>query len=229
MRRIAVALVALAALAATAGRAAVPMGLERGVVTRVLDGDTLEVALHGGPRRVRLIGVDTPETRENEKLARDVRRSGRSRAALLDLGHAAAAFTKGLALRREVRLELDVERRDRYGRLLAYVWLPDGRLLNAELLRAGHAALMTVPPNVRHVAWFRRLQTEARAGRRGMWAATARQGAHWLERSEPAYVCQTDALVGLGGPVSTRTTVRSPSWISRVWSSVPSRPTQAVS
>jgi micrococcal nuclease len=229
MRRLAAALAAFTVFAATTVRGGVPEGLDHAVVTRVLDGDTLEVELHGAARRVRLIGVDTPETRDNDKLGRDVRRSGRSRAALLELGHTATEFTKDLALRREIRLELDVERRDRYGRLLAYVWLPDGRLLNAELLRAGHATLMTVPPNVRHVAWFRRLQTEARAGRRGMWAATTRQGAQRRERIEVAYPGQADALAEFGGPVSTSTNIRSVAWISRVRISVPSRPIQVVS
>jgi micrococcal nuclease len=174
--RIGAALVAAAALATVAAsghpptaRPAASTAGERGIVTRVLDGDTLDVKLDGGARRVRLIGVDTPETRENTKLARDVRRTGRSREALLELGRTAAAFTRDAVLGREVRLELDVERRDRYGRVLAYVWLSDGRLLNAELLREGHAMLMTVPPNVRHVDLFRRLQTEAREARRGMW------------------------------------------------------------
>jgi len=166
-------LAAVAALAAAAAPGAVADGLARAVVTHVFDGDTLEVRLEGGPRRVRLIGVDTPETRDNDKLARDVRRTGRSREALLALGRTAAAFTRDVALGREVRLEHDVERRDRYGRLLAYVWLPDGRLLNAELLRAGHAVLMTIPPNVRHVDLFRRLQSEARAAGRGFWRAPA--------------------------------------------------------
>jgi micrococcal nuclease len=75
---------------------------------------------------------------------------------------------------RPVRLETDVQLRDRYGRLLAYVWArrPDGGLVmvNAELVRLGYAAVMTVPPNVRHAALFRRLAAEAREQHRGLWA-----------------------------------------------------------
>jgi len=70
---------------------------------------------------------------------------------------------------KRVRLELDVQSRDRYGRLLAYVWLGD-TMINAELVRLGYAQVMTVPPNVRHQALFVQLQRDARAARRGLWA-----------------------------------------------------------
>jgi micrococcal nuclease len=73
---------------------------------------------------------------------------------------------------RRVRLELDVQARDRYGRLLAYVWVGD-TMVNAELLRLGMAQVMTVPPNVRHQALFLRLERAARAARRGLWGAPA--------------------------------------------------------
>jgi micrococcal nuclease len=69
---------------------------------------------------------------------------------------------------RHVRLELDVQARDRYGRLLAYVWVGD-LMVNAELVRRGYAEVMTVPPNVRHQALFLRLQREARESARGLW------------------------------------------------------------
>jgi micrococcal nuclease len=69
-----------------------------------------------------------------------------------------------------VRLELDVRARDQYGRLLAYVWVGD-LMVNAELVRLGYAQVMTVPPNVRHQALFVKLQREARAAGRGLWAA----------------------------------------------------------
>lgn len=133
-------------------------------VARVIDGDTLEVRLAAGEReRVRLIGIDTPEdTREHEYF-----------------GPEATAATARRAGGRDVWLERDVEERDRYGRLLAYVWLeiprqgdePEarGRMLNAALLAEGLAQLMTVPPNVKYVDLFVKLQREARDGNRGMW------------------------------------------------------------
>ena len=73
---------------------------------------------------------------------------------------------------RRVRLELDVEERDRYGRLLAYVYLarPPRLFVNAELVRQGYATVATFPPNVRHVDTFVRLQREAREAGRGLWS-----------------------------------------------------------
>ncbi len=121
-------------------------------VVRVVDGDTLDVRIDGRTERVRLIGVDTPEV------------YGQAEA----YGAEASAFTKRRLDGREVRLELDVEERDKYGRLLAYVWVGD-ELFNATLLREGYAQLMTVPPNVKYVDQFVALQREAREAGRGLW------------------------------------------------------------
>ena len=124
---------------------------EEGRVTRVVDGDTIVV----GDERVRLIGIDTPESVKPgtpvECFARE-----------------ASAFLERLVEGRRVRLELDVEARDRYGRLLAYVHR-GGLFVNAELVRRGYAAVATFPPNVRHVDTFVRLQREARENSRGLW------------------------------------------------------------
>ncbi len=91
-------------------------------------------------------------------------------------GREPTAVNRRLLGHRPVRLETDVQLRDRYGRLLAYVWArrPDGGLVmvNAELVRLGYAAVMTVPPNVRHAALFRRLAAEARERQLGLWAAS---------------------------------------------------------
>jgi micrococcal nuclease len=64
---------------------------------------------------------------------------------------------------------LDVESRDRYGQLLAYVYLPGGAMFNALLVKEGYAQIMTVPPNVRYQELFLRLQREARENNRGLW------------------------------------------------------------
>jgi micrococcal nuclease len=89
-------------------------------------------------------------------------------------GRAATAVNGRLVGDRPVRLEPDVQLRDRHGRLLAYVWVAGksgGELMvNAELVRLGYAAVMTVPPNVRHAELFRKLAVEAREHRRGLWA-----------------------------------------------------------
>ncbi len=87
-------------------------------------------------------------------------------------GLAASAFNRTLVEDRQVRLELDVESRDHYGRILAYVYT-DSLFVNAELIRKGYAQVMTVPPNVRHVDEFVRLQRQARLTDQGLWGIEA--------------------------------------------------------
>jgi micrococcal nuclease len=130
-----------------------------GRVTKVVDGDTIHVALSGRDERVRYIGMDTPET---HKPGTPVQCYGR----------AASAFNARLLAGRRVRLRTDVEARDRYGRLLAYVYRqPDGLFVNAELVRRGYAQILTIPPNVSHAGELLRLQRAARSARRGLWRA----------------------------------------------------------
>lgn len=121
-------------------------------VLDVIDGDTLVADIPGvGEERVRLIGIDAPESGE--------RFYAEAKEALEHLIQGG-----------EVGLEMDAEERDRYGRLLAYVWT--GKLLvNAELLRLGVATLFTVPPNVKHLAELEAAQQEAQAAARGVWGA----------------------------------------------------------
>jgi micrococcal nuclease len=143
-----------------------------GTVRRVIDGDTVVVRLADSRQeRVRLIGVDTAEVHESEKLTREIARTGRDGATLRGLGRRAAAFTTALLPPgSRVWLELDVERHDRDKRLLAYVWRADGMLVNLALLEAGQAQLLTIPPNVRYAYGFRACAAAARAARRGLWA-----------------------------------------------------------
>lgn len=122
-------------------------------MVRAIDGDTLEVQ---GGEHVRLIGVDTPEIHHPTR-------------GVEPYGAEAAEFTRKLVEGKYVRLEKDVEERDRYGRLLAYVYLVDGTFINAELVKQGYAQVMTVPPNVRHQDQFLQLQREAREAGRGLW------------------------------------------------------------
>jgi len=130
-------------------------------VVRVVDGDTVVVEPNPSPasergRTVRLIGVDTPETVHPSKPVEH-------------FGREASAFTKRMAAGRRVRLEFDQERQDRYGRTLAYVYLEDGTLLNAELIRQGYGHAYTRFP-FRYLEEFRALEREAREQRRGLWA-----------------------------------------------------------
>ncbi|MEX2107425.1 MAG: thermonuclease family protein [Solirubrobacterales bacterium] len=126
-------------------------------VTRVVDGDTIEVRIEGRTEDVRLIGVDTPET---VKPGTEVQ----------CFGPRASRFTKGLLEGRRVRLLFGVERRDDYGRLLAYVHLGH-RFVNAVLMRRGFARSLTIPPNDRFAPLFRRLELRAARSGRGLWGS----------------------------------------------------------
>lgn len=124
-------------------------------VTRVVDGDTIEVELGGRHETVRYIGVDTPETVDPDKPVQC-------------FGHEASDLNHRLVEGKRVELAFDAERRDTYGRLLAYVYL-DGELVNAELARRGLARTLTIPPNDSLAPLFARLAAAAGRAGRGMW------------------------------------------------------------
>ncbi len=136
------------------------------LVTRAVDGDTLVLENN---ERVRLIGIDTPEMHESNKLNRDAQRLGQDVEIIKQLGRRSYEFTKKLVEGKRVRLEFDVERYDKYKRLLAYVYLLNGTFLNAEIVQQGYASLMTYPPNVKYADLFLKLYTEARQNQRGLW------------------------------------------------------------
>jgi len=129
-------------------------------VVRVIDGDTISVCcLAGREERVRYIGVNTPEVHHPTK--------GEEPG-----GREATEVNRQLVGGRQVRLDLDVQERDRYGRVLAYVWMDRGGeavMVNAELVRRGYAQVMTIPPNVKYQELFLKLQREAREVGRGLW------------------------------------------------------------
>ena len=126
-------------------------------VSRVIDGDTVEVDLDGRAEDVRYIGVDTPE-------------SVKPGAPVECFGPAAAAFNRRLVEGRRVRLVFDRERRDVYGRLLAYVYLGP-QLVSATLVRRGFARTLTIPPNDRFAPLLARLERRAAIAGRGLWDA----------------------------------------------------------
>lgn len=132
---------------------AVPPDAPRRRVKRAVDGDT--VVLDGG-ERVRLIGVNTPEMKDARQ---DVRYFAKR----------AAVFLEDMVAGKSVRLEFDHERHDRYGRLLAYLYLDDGRCANAEIVRAGMGFAFTRYP-FRYLAYFRDLERAARLAHRGLFA-----------------------------------------------------------
>ena len=127
------------------------------IVTRVVDGDTVEVDLAGEIEDVRYIGVDTPETvKPGEPVE--------------CFGTQASNFNHRLVEGRRVRLVFGVERRDQYGRLLAYVFLGD-RFVSAELVRRGLAETLIIPPNDRYAGRLERLEMTAARRGRGLWGA----------------------------------------------------------
>jgi micrococcal nuclease len=136
------------------------------LVTRVVDGDTIQLA---SGERVRLIGIDTPEMHESDKLYRDSQRTRQDAGTIKALGKKSYEFTRVLLEGKRVSLEFDVEKHDRYDRLLAYVYLKDGTFVNAEIVKQGYASLLTIPPNVKYADLFLRLYREARENKRGLW------------------------------------------------------------
>jgi len=117
------------------------------LVTRIIDGDTIEIE---NGVRVRYIGIDTPETSEPY---------------YLEAKEANRKLVKG----KKVRLEKDVANKDQYGRLLRYVWV-DEIMVNAELVRLGYAYSYSYPPNLKYQAQFLQLEKEAREQKRGLWS-----------------------------------------------------------
>jgi micrococcal nuclease len=129
----------------------------RAYVVRAVDGDTIEVRIGERLEDVRYIGVDTPETVKPDTPVQC-------------FGPRASSFNHHLVERRWVRLVFGVERRDVYGRLLAYVHLGH-RFVNASLVRRGLARSLTIPPNDRFAPLFRRLELRAARAGRGLWGA----------------------------------------------------------
>jgi micrococcal nuclease len=150
------ALVALGARHAIAGDGPPPAG---GVVEHVVDGDTVIVRAGGGALRVRLLGIDTPETVDPDR-------------PVGCFGPEASAYTKHLLTGRSVTLVYDRELHDRYGRLLAYVYLR-GRFVNASLVEFGYARTLSIPPNTAHAADLASLERRAALDGRGLWGACA--------------------------------------------------------
>ena len=130
-------------------------------VTHVVDGDTIDVRIAGRDERVRLIGIDTPETKKPN-------------APIECYGPEASAFTTSLLpVGSKVRIERDIVGRDDYGRLLGYVHLLAGRdtFVNMEIIRRGYATPLSIEPNSTFARDFAEAATDAEAAGLGLWAA----------------------------------------------------------
>jgi len=132
---------------------AVPSDAREATVVRVVDGDTVE--LGGGLGKSRLIGVDTPEVYGGVEC----------------YGPEASAYAKRQLDKRRVRYAIGREARDRYGRLLVYLWLEDGRSFNAMLVSRGFGRPLTIPPNSDYARLFVALSRRARERAVGLWSA----------------------------------------------------------
>ena len=128
-------------------------------MARIVDGDTIDVTIDGHRERVRLIGIDTPETKKENTPVQC-------------FGPEATKFTTSLLpVGTPLHLERDVVGRDDYGRLLAYVYVAgDGMFVNLRIIREGFARPLTIPPNVAHADEFVAAAGDAEAGNIGLWA-----------------------------------------------------------
>ena len=141
-------------------------------MVRVQDGDTVVLE---GDRKVRLLGIDAPEL-EREGQPADF------------LAHKAKKVLTGLAQGKRVRLEYDKLRYDRFGRILAFLFLPDGTNLSRELVRQGMARVYTVKPNMRYRNDLLAAQREAIQARRGIWLQA-------LKQDEPFYLANQNSHI----------------------------------
>jgi micrococcal nuclease len=123
------------------------------IVKTVIDGDTIE--LNNG-EKLRYIGVDAPEFQSSKKNAEQ-------------FAEEAFQANRKMVENRKVKLEFDVEQRDQYGRLLAYVYTEDGIMVNEWLVANGYAKTVVFPPNVRYVDRFKHLEKEAQKQKIGLW------------------------------------------------------------
>lgn len=127
-------------------------------VISVTDGDTFKINYNGEEKKVRLIGVDTPESVSPNKEKNN------------NYGKEASKYTKQRLEGKYVSLEFDIQETDKYGRYLAYIYLEDGTMYNKELLEKGYAQVATYPPNVKYVEEFEEIQKKARENNIGFWA-----------------------------------------------------------
>ncbi|GIV84639.1 MAG: hypothetical protein KatS3mg052_1646 [Candidatus Roseilinea sp.] len=130
------------------------------VVKRAVDGDTIVVEINGQEYRVRYIGVDAPESTSRQEC----------------YGKQAAHHNQSLVEGKVVRLERDVNDTDRYGRLLRYVYLPSGEMVNEVLIRDGYALARSFPPDVKYQDRLKAAEREARRQRRGLWRSCPSPG-----------------------------------------------------
>jgi len=143
---------------------------QKTMVTRIIDGDVIQVIYGGVEKRVRLIGIDAPESRIDRKALKDANMSEHDIETIVEMGAKAKAYVNGLIKRGDfVTIEFDIKEKDRYGRLLCYVCLSNGKMLNEEIVKAGYANVKTIPPNVKYKDKFLKAFKYAKETKRGLW------------------------------------------------------------
>jgi len=127
-------------------------------VTYIVDGDTFDmVDSNNNIIRIRPIGIDTDEIKDNSHGKKG------------PYAVPAKEYLSKLIYHKIVRLEMDVQKKDQYDRVLAYVFVNDTTFVNAEMIKHGYAVMLTIPPNIKYVDYFYQLQQEAREAKKGMW------------------------------------------------------------
>jgi micrococcal nuclease len=137
----------------------------------VFDGDSFRADMGVLTQSVRLVGIECPEGTASSKARREARKLGMTMKEYLAYGDLAAEMTRRLLPKKaKFRIEYDAEKRDKYGRLLGYVFLPDGRMVNEELVKAGYAYLFPTEMNVKYKKRLTAALADAQKNKRGMWA-----------------------------------------------------------
>ena len=143
-----------------------PVDYDRVSVIRVVDGDSFQIDTG---EEVRMIGIDCPEMTDSDKFYRQAEGLHMDARKLREIAQKAAAFSSSLLYGKEVRLEFDAERHDKYDRLLAYVYLPDGAMVNELIMRRGYATLLFIPPNLKYRERLQEALEEAELNDQGLW------------------------------------------------------------
>ena len=140
------------------------------LVKKVFDGDTFEVEIDGKSEKVRMLGIDTPEKWDSDKLDRDIDRTGKDKETIKKLGALSSDFTTRLIGGKKVILHTDVndDDKDKYGRLLRYVYLEDGTFVNLKIVEEGYANAYR-KFNVAKQNEFIKAEKEARENKKGLW------------------------------------------------------------
>jgi len=152
------------------------------VITKVFDGDTFEAEANGKKEKVRMLGIDTPEKFDSDKLTRDIERTKRDSETIKKLGELSSVYTRNLLDGKKVLLEPDKTQddKDKYGRLLRYVYLEDGTFVNKKIVAEGYAVVFR-KFKVSKEKELIGAEEDARKEKKGLWGDI--EGLKYMENS----------------------------------------------